>query len=323
MISIGFTQWYNLEHDGYNRSYYVSVPLNVSSNSPLIVDMHGYGMTASQEYSYTDMDYYAHLENIIVVYPQGLNNAWNVGTYWDSTTADDIEFISLMIDDIASNFNIDLDRIYACGLSNGGYMAYELACELSDKITAFGSVTGNFMLNSDQDCNHSREIPIIHFHGTYDSVVNYYPPSFDGALTVEQSIDYWSEYNNLNLESIEYIGSNVEIQTYTSNISTVQFVHYKVYGGGHEWFGGGFNWGFHSSDILVDFFLQYQLSDFIDNQQMPGDLNNDGVINVNDIVLIVDFILLDSGEYNETADLNNDGNIDVLDVIAIVEIILN
>ena len=91
-ISISFSQWFSLEHNGANRTYYVSSP--ESLNPGLVIDMHGYGMTADQEYQYTDMDYYAHQENLMVLYPQGLNNPWNVGTYWDSSSADDIEFIS-------------------------------------------------------------------------------------------------------------------------------------------------------------------------------------------------------------------------------------
>ena len=89
------------------------------------------------------MNAYAHPQNIAVVYPQGLNNSWNVFTYWDSNPYDDVGFINQMLDDISDNFDIDEDRIYACGMSNGGYMAYRLGCDLSDKITAFGSVTGN------------------------------------------------------------------------------------------------------------------------------------------------------------------------------------
>ena len=47
----------------------------------------------------------------------------------------------------------------------------------------------------------NRDIPIIHFHGTSDGVVNYYPPSFDGALTIQESVQFWSNYNNLTIES--------------------------------------------------------------------------------------------------------------------------
>ena len=76
-------------------------------------------------------------------------------------------------------------------------MAYDLACELSDRIVAFGSVSGNFMLNDNQDCTSEREIPIMHIHGTSDGTVNYYPPTIDGSLTADESIDFWIAENDL------------------------------------------------------------------------------------------------------------------------------
>ena len=113
--------------------------------------MHGYGGSSQSQLSYSEMDLFAHPMNVAVVYPQGATNgwgisAWNIGTFWDQSNLDDVGFISLMIDQISADFDIDLDRVYACGMSNGGYMAYELACELENKIAAFGSVTGNFIL---------------------------------------------------------------------------------------------------------------------------------------------------------------------------------
>ena len=264
-ISLGYGQWFELNHEGVIRTYLMSYPDNPIGSCPLIINMHGYTSNAWQQQYYTQMDDYAHPQNIAVVYPQGMDNnqgipSWNVGTNWDGNSYDDVGFISVLIDDIASNFDVDLDRVYACGMSNGGYMAYELACDLPDKITAFGSVTGNFMLNSNQDCDNGRDIPIIHFHGTADGVVDYYPPSFDGSLTVGESIDYWREFNNLTNGLIESIGDNVEKYIYYNESSTTKFVHFKVYNGGHEWF--GYNWGFHSSEELINFFLEYKLSDF-------------------------------------------------------------
>ena len=107
---------------------------------------------------------YVNEKNVAVVYPQGISDigvySWNVGVAWDFNTSDDIEFISKLIDQVSEDFVIDTNRIYACGYSNGGFMTYELACELSDRITAFGSVAGNFMLNFDQQCSDLREIPI-------------------------------------------------------------------------------------------------------------------------------------------------------------------
>ena len=317
-----FSQWFDLNHDGINRTYFIAYPDEASEPSGLIINMHGFGGNASSQYSGTQMHNYAHPQNMAVVYPQGVNSgigspSWNVGTFWDFNTQNDVSFIDAVIDDVASNFEINLNKVYACGYSNGGYMAYELACELSNEITAFGSVAGNFMLNSDQECNNEREIPIIHFHGTNDATVDYYPPSFDQALTVEESIDYWSAFNDFDLDSYESINSNVEIYTYYKNESSTQFVHYKVNGGQHEWFWN--NWGFNASEELVNFFLQYELTDFINNILL-GDLNQDEVLNIQDVILIVNLIL--DNDYNNLGDLNSDQIINVLDTIQLINLIL-
>tara|TARA_Y100001970_G_C14233347_1_gene860174 strand:+ start:407 stop:1405 length:999 start_codon:yes stop_codon:yes gene_type:complete len=322
-FSICFSQWFDLNYEGINRTYYVAYPSNSSQPSGLIINMHGFGGNAAGQLSGTQMNNYAHPQNMAVVYPQGLTSSigspsWNVGTFWDFNTADDVGFIDAVIEEIILNFEIDSNRIYACGYSNGGYMAYELACELSNKIAAFGSVAGNFMLNSNQECDNDREIPIIHFHGTNDPTVDYYPPSFDQALTVEESIDYWSTFNNLILDSYESINSNVEIYTYYKESSPTEFVHYKVNGGQHEWFWN--NWGFNTSEELVNFFSQYELTDFIYNG-LPGDLNQDENVNIQDIILMVNLILND--DYDVLGDLNEDDIINILDIVQLVGIILD
>jgi len=322
IFSFCFAQWSYIDVDGISRSYYISYPPNLdpeNTSIPLVINMHGFGGNASGQISYTQMNQYAHSQGVAVVYPQGLNNSWNVYTYWDNNSYDDVSFINSMIDQIAIDFNIDLDRVYACGMSNGGYMAYRLACDLSEKIAAFGSVTGNFMPTSSQgDCiNQNRDIPIIHFHGTFDQIVGYYPPSFDYSLTVGESIDFWSNYNNLSTEYVESLNSNVEIYTYSKESSITKFIHYKVYGGGHEWFNN--SWGFHTSQVLINFFLEYRLSDFYD---LFGDLNDDEVINILDIVILVQHILNPSNVELDGVDINNDGIINVLDVVQLLNIIL-
>jgi len=326
-ISITLSQWFSVNHDSIIRTYYVSYPETSDFTDPpaLIINMHGYGGTAQSQLSYSEMDLFAHPRNIAVVYPQGMINnwgytAWNIGTFWDQSNLDDVGFISLMIEQISNDFEIDLDRVYACGMSNGGYMTYELACELEDKIAAFGSVTGNFMLNNSegQICDFNREIPIVHFHGTADSTVDYYPPTFDQALSISESIDFWSEYNDLDLEYIYQLNENVEIYKYYNQDSITEFLHYKIYGGGHTWFTE--NWGFHTSDQLINFFLNYKLSDFL-YQETTGDLNNDSEINILDIILLIDLIL--NGTYLDEGDINTDQLLNILDVIEILNIILN
>ena len=288
-LSFGNAQL-TLTHDGLVREYYVFYPESATKSCPLIINMHGFSSNALDQRDYSEMNDYALDLNIAVVYPEGINHAWNVGTYWaGNSDIDDIGFISALIDSVAGEFNIDLDCVYACGMSNGGYMAYELACELSDKIAAFGSVAGNFMLNEDQVCDDSREIPIMHIHGTSDLVVPYLN-SIDESMVVSQSIEYWRDYNNLDLELVESVpdidttdNTYVEKFTYYNNSSLTQFVHFRVYGGGHQWFGSSVadwdipGWGYNNHDInsneeLINFFLSYKLSDFI-----PADVSEESI----------------------------------------------
>ena len=145
-------------------------------------------------------------------------------------------------------------------MSNGGFMAYELACELSDRIVAFGSVAGNFMMNVGQECTNAREIPIMHIHGTSDLIVNYNAPTIDSSMTAIEAMAWWSIENNLTEQSLEELNDSVNVFTNSSLTSNTKFVHYQVQGGGHLWF--NYNWGFHASEELLNFFMQYSMTDF-------------------------------------------------------------
>ena len=109
-----------LTHDGIIREYYVSYPDSATEPCPLVINMHGFGSNALEQLYYSEMDNVALGMNIAVVYPEGISNAWNVGAIWNISNANDIGFISALIDSVADDFNIDLDRVYACGMSNGG-----------------------------------------------------------------------------------------------------------------------------------------------------------------------------------------------------------
>ena len=331
LVSSIFSQdYFTMDHESGLREYYVSYPFISSDPAPLIINMHGFGGTALGQRSSSEMDDYALPQGVAVVYPQGLGASWSVGTFWTSFNyADDVDFISQMIDKIAQDYSIDLDRVYATGMSNGGYMTYELACELSYKIAAFGSVTGNFMLNGDQNCILEKEIPIMHIHGTSDLVVDYYPPSFDQALTVSESMDYWNSINVLDsLEIISIDGSegvlSAEKFTWFRNGTNTQFIHYKVEDGGHQWFGSPYANAsvVNSSELLVDFFLEYNL------QNLPcidpdSDINDDGQVDMFDMItLLSHMVSLDFISIDTCLDLNADSNIDIIDLLMICNQVL-
>ena len=54
-----------------------------------------------------------------------------------------------------------------------------------------------------------------------------------------------------------------------------------------------------------------------------GDLNNDTIINILDIIILVEHILNSEISDLDNADINGDGNVNILDVVQLVNIILN
>ena len=264
LIGFCYGQLFEINHDNEPRIYWVDYPDNVTEPVPLVISMHGRFQSLLSHITYSQMSNFANPQNIAVVYPQGINHTggltWNVGVWWDNSEYDDAGYLNALIDSVISNFAIDTNRIYACGMSTGGFMAYELACELSDRIVAFGSVAGNFMMNADQECTSAREIPIMHIHGTSDSIVNYYAPTIDSSMTATEAMGWWSIKNGLNEQSVYELNDSVNIFTNSSLTSNTKFVHYQVQDGRHRWF--NYDWGFHTSEELLNFFMQYSMTDF-------------------------------------------------------------
>jgi len=266
--------------DGKKREYYVSLPEDTSKPIPLIINFHGFLDRAINQKESSQMDNYAHQNGVGVVYPEGVKRSWNVGKAIYNNE-NDIGFVNALIDSVSSKYNIDSDRIYACGFSNGGEFTYELMCGLSNKIAAFGSVGGNFIINEKRSCNVNRAIPLIHIHGTKDRLAKY--NGYDGYfLSTINSVNFWAKYNQLDkmiVENIEDIHkkdrTTVEKYTFYKDNSNTQVIHFKVVNGGHLWLGspmgdrflekllfGRNNHEINSSKELVDFFLKYKLSDF-------------------------------------------------------------
>ena len=127
-------------------------------------------------------------------------------------------------------------------------------------------------MNTDQDCTNEREIPIMHIHGTSDTIVNYYPPTIDSSMTALEAMEWWSMENNLTEQSVEELNDSVSVFTNSSMTSNTKFVHYQVHDGGHRWF--NYNWGFHASEELLNFFTQYSMTDFslssIESKSVPN-----------------------------------------------------
>jgi polyhydroxybutyrate depolymerase len=163
---------------GEKRSYLLYVPesYNPATPTPLVIAIHGFAEWPAHEALISHWNEVADENGFIVVYPSGTRfpKRWRAsGSSVDGKeTLIDVRFISELIDHLQAQFNIDPARIYANGLSNGGGMSYLLACTLSDRLAAVGSVAGAYLYPL-EDCAPSRPVPIMVFHGTADPIVPY------------------------------------------------------------------------------------------------------------------------------------------------------
>ena len=163
---------------GVSRTFIVHVPpgYTVQSPVPLVFDFHPLSVSAAVWKDATNWAATADTQGFIVVWPQGIMNAWNVGRCCGA--ADDVAFTRAMIAQISMEKSIDAKRIYATGCSNGGGMSYKLACEAADVIAAvapvnFDCLTGAQNNPSCGSCNPSRPISESQFMGTADMYVPY------------------------------------------------------------------------------------------------------------------------------------------------------
>ena len=173
----------NILFDGNNREYIIYVPqiYSPSISTPLLFAFHGGSGYANDFMNYeADFRSISDTAGFILVYPQALEDP-NDGnsTNWlhkEPTDHKDIFFVEALIDTIATQYNIDTKRVYACGYSLGGMFSYELACQLNHKIAAISSVAGAAFLGF-QFCEITHPTAVQSINGTDDGIHPYDDPN--------------------------------------------------------------------------------------------------------------------------------------------------
>ena len=267
----------SITHDGIQRDYILYIPELYDGNTtvPLVLNFHGFGSSASQQMFYGDFRDIADTEGFLLVHPEGTtfigNQFWNVGFPGLSSNIDDVGFTEALIDELATLYAIDLDRVYATGMSNGGFMSFLLACQLSEKIAAVASVTGSMTQDTFDDCNAQHPTPVLQIHGTEDDVVLYNENNL--SLPIPDVISYWVDHNNCEttpttttLPDVDVSdGSTLEHSVYEDGDNGVTTEHMKVIGGGHTWPGSVLNTAGTNQDIDASmeiwlFFSRYDIN---------------------------------------------------------------
>lgn len=239
-------------HNDIERYYLIYTPEAIEENSsiPLLFSLHGYGGSAIRNIEYSNYRSIADENSFIVIFPQGApytsqlsssSSHWNSGGWTVGSDVDDVGFIETLIDLTIGKYNIDQNRVYSTGMSNGGFMSYHLACNLGSRIAAIASVTGSMTIQTYDDCSPSHPTPVLQIHGAQDKTVPFDGNSALGMKSIPDAMSYWASYNSCDIQPVIAIsdffneGYSIQYDYYENclnNVSVELVLHSSM---GHTW----------------------------------------------------------------------------------------
>jgi len=277
--------------EGKSRTYRIYLPANYIPGSvrPVIFHFHGYSQTAANEQSFSKWMPVADTAGFLVVYPNGLmdpfhsnNQYWNVGWSWLPNT-NDVGFVSALIDTVHARHSTDTQRVYASGMSNGGFMAFLLGANLSNKIAAVASVSGGIAPSVYDTLVPKRPIPTLAIHGTADNLVPY---NGSGGMFASVHADsvfaFWGLHNQCapevdttNLPNLATgDGSTVVLFEFKNEACLYDSRLYRIVGGGHvDWPGSSVpgNQDINACSEIWIFFKTYTLPPMVSSEDPHSD----------------------------------------------------
>jgi len=177
-------------HELDGRAYLLDAPAAPADRPlPLVLAFHGFRSNPADLRGGTGLSELARSEGFVAVYPEGHDGVALLGTTgrgWDLRPEQtrDRDFVRALLDRLESERCIDRTRIFATGMSNGGFFSSLLGCQLADRLAAVAPVAGALDLG---DCRAARPVPILLMYGSRDPIVS--PEMVDGAVA------WWAEHN--------------------------------------------------------------------------------------------------------------------------------
>ncbi|GMQ83965.1 MAG: PHB depolymerase family esterase [Gammaproteobacteria bacterium] len=272
------------------RRWILHIPtgLDQTRPAPLLLVFHGGMGTGAKARKQTAFDPVADRKGFMVVYPDAAVDSWNDGRKTTRSSTDDVAFVAALIDYLVANYNVDRQRVYATGASNGGMMTQRLACDLADRIAAFAPVVANMPVPLLENCHPSRPVPILAIYGGSDPLM---PPgggeirkgrrSGKGGtvISARKSIAFWADTAGCSTqpqrERLPDVdpddGTRVDRVLYRGCRNGVSVEALDVEGGGHAWPGSetkGFiarrlmgvaSRDIHGSEVIWQFLSRFRL----------------------------------------------------------------
>ncbi|MFZ4763876.1 MAG: dienelactone hydrolase family protein [Roseimicrobium sp.] len=283
------------------RRYRVHVPkkYDAANPTPVVIVFHGGGGNPESMVRLSGMDTKSDEAGFIVVYPYGSGldaergltfNGGGCCGYAMQRKIDDVGFTRALLDDLAKVANVDTNRVFATGLSNGGIMSHYVASELSDRIAAIAPVGGPLMMDAP---NAKRPVSIMHFHGTGDEFAPFKGGFGKGGAggkgvtdfkSVEHTIQSWVKANGCKPEP-EVValpdkaddGMKGTRKTWSGGKDGSEVVLIEIENGGHTWPGlkptvailGPSTMDISANDLMWEFFQEHPMKPVTSTKAEP------------------------------------------------------
>jgi polyhydroxybutyrate depolymerase len=219
-------------------------PSTIDRDDPtsLVVVLHGGFGTGAQARASLGWDAEADAERFVVAYPDGIDRSWNAGTCCGRAQrdhVDDVRFLGAVIDRVTKAEGVNPDLVYVTGISNGGMMAYRLACELPGKVAAIGPVAATMTVACDDPA--PTPTSILHIHGLDDRNVPFAGGvgtkgvEKDARPSVPSVIERWRAIDQC--ASAPPPSTNGPVTTATSGMCAngAEVILVTIAGAGHQW----------------------------------------------------------------------------------------
>jgi len=187
------------------RPFDVFVPSSYDADTamPLVVLLHGFGASGIIQNLYFGLQPLAESRGFLYVHPDGTINAID-RQFWNATDAccgfgsevDDVAYLSALVENVQSNYNVDPKRVFFVGHSNGGFMSYRMACDRADMVAAIVSLAGATW-DDNTKCNPSEPVSVLQIHGTADGTIGFEGGTFLGNdhPGARETVATWSANN--------------------------------------------------------------------------------------------------------------------------------
>jgi len=262
-----------MQSGGLQRTYVLHLPEDMAEDVPLVFVLHGYGSKAEPERF--GMNAVADANGFAVCYPQGEKDGrgkacWNVGYPFQSDMKiDDVAFLSELASDLQITYKLSAQNTFCTGMSNGGEMCYQLACQRPDIFKAIAPIAGLMMEWLYKECDCASPVPVMEIHGTKDRTSVWEGDlknegGWGAYVSVPLAIQYWVAENRCTEVVTEPLpdidksdGSHIVVQKHLNGHYGSEVWLYKVIDGGHDWPGRSGNNDINTSEEIWKFFSKF------------------------------------------------------------------